>query len=247
MRDTSARSQAGQDENPKVMQRQEGEMLPKKKGDREESADGIPTIRQKALLSRQTDLMNCTMGTVGFEDFQRKHKQQRRRTAFRLRSLMFLRQSSSCVLKSDHSSVRISELIEKYSVRSNMIFSVACLENFGASSFPGAIKPTKKFGLVGTLLLLRGTPKANVSFPREDLKVAYYPTERFILRSSILRMRLEALAGFGLDPRFPDGCGDVSSGFAFRVAGPLTNAACRRKPSITALVLGKNQGILDTV
>jgi len=60
-------------------------------------------------------------------------------------------------------------------------------------------------------------------------------------------MRLEALAGFGLDPRFPDGCGDVSSGFAFRVAGPLTNAVCRRKSSITALVLGKNQGILDTV
>lgn len=53
--------------------------------------------------------------------------------------------------ESDHSSVRISELIEKYSVRSNMIFSVACLENFGASSFPGAIKPTKKFGLVGTV------------------------------------------------------------------------------------------------
>ncbi|KYM96348.1 hypothetical protein ALC62_12999 [Cyphomyrmex costatus] len=103
MRDTSARSQAGQDENPKVMQRQEGKMLPKKKGDREESINGIPMI----LLSRQTDLINCTMGT-----------------------------------------------------------DVACLESFGASSF---------------LLLLRGTPKANVSFPREDLKVAYYPTERFIL------------------------------------------------------------------
>jgi len=28
------------------------------------------------------------------------------------------------------------------------IFSVACLENIGASSFPGAIKITKKFGLV---------------------------------------------------------------------------------------------------
>ncbi|KYN10649.1 hypothetical protein ALC57_17255 [Trachymyrmex cornetzi] len=198
MRDTSARSQAGQDENPKVMQRQEGKMLPKKKGDREERTDGIPTIQISSVLitdvtmetegfalARQTDLINCTMGTVmiGFEDFQRKHKQQRRRTAIRLRSLMFLRQSSNCVLNSDHSSVRISELIEKYSVRSNMIFSVACLESFGASSFPGAIKPTKKFGLVGTveLLLLRGTPKANVSFPREDLKVAYYPTERFIL------------------------------------------------------------------
>lgn len=35
------------------------------------------------------------------------------------------------------------------------------------------------------LLLLRGTPKANVSFPREELEVAYYPTERFILRISI--------------------------------------------------------------
>jgi len=32
-----------------------------------------------------------------------------------------------------------------------MIFSVACLESFGASSFPGAIKSTKKFGLVGTV------------------------------------------------------------------------------------------------
>lgn len=80
MRDTSTRSQAGQDENPKVMQRQEGKKLPKKKGDREESTDGIPTIqissilitdvtiqrdrRQKALLSRQTDLINCTMGTI---------------------------------------------------------------------------------------------------------------------------------------------------------------------------------------
>lgn len=53
--------------------------------------------------------------------------------------------------ESDHSSMRISELIEKYSVRSNMIFSVACLESFGASSFSGAIKPTKKFGLVGTV------------------------------------------------------------------------------------------------
>ncbi|KYN43946.1 hypothetical protein ALC56_01484 [Trachymyrmex septentrionalis] len=205
MRDTSARSQAGQDENPKVMQRQEEKMLPKKKGDREESTDGIPTIQISSVL-----ITDVTM-------------------------------------KSIHSSVRISELIEKYSVRSNMIFSVACLESFGTSNFPSAIRPTKKFGLVGTLLLLRGTPKANVSFPREDLKVAYYPTERFILRSSVSRMRLEALAGFGLDPRFPDGCGDVSSGFAFRVAGPLTNAACRRKSSITALVLGKNQGILDTV
>jgi len=35
------------------------------------------------------------------------------------------------------------------------------------------------------LLLLRGTPKANVSFPWEDLKIPYYPTERFILRISI--------------------------------------------------------------
>ncbi|KYM82109.1 hypothetical protein ALC53_07357 [Atta colombica] len=73
MRDTSARSQAGQDENPKVMQRQEGKMLPKKKGDREESTDGIPTIQissvlitdvtmeTEALLSRQTDLINCTL------------------------------------------------------------------------------------------------------------------------------------------------------------------------------------------
>ncbi|KYM82110.1 hypothetical protein ALC53_07358 [Atta colombica] len=36
-----------------------------------------------------------------------------------------------------------------------MIFSVACLESFGASSFPGAIKPTKKFGLVGTQHILQ--------------------------------------------------------------------------------------------
>jgi len=39
--------------------------------------------------------------------------------------------------------VRISELIEKYSVRSNVIFSVACLENIGASSFPALSKLRK--------------------------------------------------------------------------------------------------------
>ena len=61
MRDTSARSQAGQDENPKVMQRQEEKMLPKKKGDREESTDGIPTIQISSVL-----ITDVTMETEGF-------------------------------------------------------------------------------------------------------------------------------------------------------------------------------------
>ncbi|TGZ50525.1 Uncharacterized protein DBV15_05217 [Temnothorax longispinosus] len=72
---------------------------------------------------------------IGLGDFQRKYKQQCRKTALRLRSLIFPRQSSTCILGS---------------VRSNVKFSLACLEGFGASSFPGAIEPTKKFGLVGT-------------------------------------------------------------------------------------------------
>lgn len=82
----------------------------------------------------------------------------------------------------------------------------------------------------------------SVSFRVVRKTCAYLFSWTITLNIDYSRMRLEALAGFNLDPKYPDGCGDVSSGFAFRVAGPSMNAACRHKPSITALVLGKNQG-----